>query len=330
MLKTLTAQDLFRLLDRVSRDYNLLVPRNLDDGTRGLVKWDGQQLDFCGDPLQRKPTSHFFPQTDLLVQLLKDGTASVPRKTPEPLALLGLCREDLQGIAFCDRFFSVPPADDIYLDKRRGALLIGLTGQAGPEGEFLPLAGQDCDIELIAEKPTWTAVAYSEPGAHLLEEFPDADPQGFERLWERSAEITVARQEKLAQAAQLLQRELVTDDFWEEIAARCIRCGGCNFVCPTCTCFCVQDRQGSHGTERSRIWDSCQLDAFMREAGGHNPLGTALLRTRRRIHHKLVDDPQRWGEPGCVLCGRCDRACPTGIGMYSVCDAIVSRFGERL
>jgi formate hydrogenlyase subunit 6/NADH:ubiquinone oxidoreductase subunit I len=64
----------------------------------------------------------------------------------------------------------------------------------------------------------------------------------------------------------------------------------------------------------------------MREASGYNPLGTESLRTRRRIHHKLVADPQRWGELGCILCGRCDRACPTGIGMFSICEEIVRRF----
>jgi heterodisulfide reductase subunit C len=74
------------------------------------------------------------------------------------------------------------------------------------------------------------------------------------------------------------------------------------------------------------MWDSCQLDGFMREASGHNPLGTEALRTRRRIHHKLAADPTRWGHLTCYLCGRCDAACPTGIGIQSVARRIVSRF----
>ncbi|MRR39590.1 hypothetical protein EG829_34055, partial [bacterium] len=79
--------------------------------------------------------------------------------------------------------------------------------------------------------------------------------------------------------------------------------------------------------ERSRMWDSCQLDGFMREASGHNPLGTEALRTRRRIHHKLAADPERWGEISCFLCGRCDAVCPTGIGIFAVARELVARYG---
>jgi len=132
--------------------------------------------------------------------------------------------------------------------------------------------------------------------------------------------------DSLQRASLLLIEDKVPDQFWQEIADRCILCSGCNLACPTCSCFCLQDRQFANNTERSRVWDSCQLDAFMREASGHNPLGTEALRTRRRIHHKLAADVLRWGELGCVACGRCDRACPTGIGMLAVAELIVKRF----
>ena len=131
----------------------------------------------------------------------------------------------------------------------------------------------------------------------------------------------------LEQASWMIRQELVPDLFWKEIGDRCILCSGCNLVCPTCTCYCVQDRANQKVTERSRVWDSCQFDGFMREASGHNPLGTEALRTRRRIHHKLAADVERWGEISCFLCGRCDKICPTGIGIQTVAADIVSRFG---
>lgn len=328
MLKRLTEPDIVRLFDQIAQKHKLLVPETLADGTRELLPWHGQRIELHGEPLQRKPTCHFFPQTDPLVQLYEDGTFKLPSGTDKPLALFGLGREDLHAIAFIDRFFAAQPTDDIYLNKRRSAMLIGLTGDAGPNRDFLPLAGQYCDIELIADKHQWFVAAYSDSGKQLLEHYPDADPHQLVQIQAKSREIVARQKEKIARAAQLLQRERVPDEFWDDISSRCIRCGGCNFSCPTCTCFCVQDRQTTTGTDRSRIWDSCQLDAFMREASGHNPLGTDMLRTRRRIHHKLVDDFQRWGELGCVLCGRCDRACPTGIGIYAICDEIISRFSD--
>ena len=120
---------------------------------------------------------------------------------------------------------------------------------------------------------------------------------------------------------------MVPDSFWAEIGDRCIACTGCNLACPTCTCFGMQDWRSSREVERSRMWDSCQLDGFMREASGHNPLGTEALRTRRRIHHKLAADPVRWGEISCFVCGRCDDVCPTGIGIVAVARELVARFG---
>ncbi len=327
MLKQLKEQDLFRLFDQLATSFQLLVPQPLADGTRGLLPWDGSQAAMSGEPLQRKPTALFFPQTDPLVHLSSDGMVSSPAVSDKPLALCGLNREDLAGIAFIDRFFASQPADDVYLRKRADALIIGLTGYAGSEQQFLALAEGQCDIELIADQQRWLAAAHTEAGEHWLADYPDGSKDALQRLLNKSREITSQHEKTLNRASQLLQADQVPDSFWEKISARCIRCGGCNFACPTCTCFCVQDRKTSTGFMRSRIWDSCQLDAFMREASGHNPLGTELLRTRRRIHHKLVDDPQRWGETGCVLCGRCDRACPTGIGIFAICDEIVSRFG---
>ena len=128
-------------------------------------------------------------------------------------------------------------------------------------------------------------------------------------------------------ASELLRANRVPESFWAEIGDRCIACTGCNLACPTCTCFGVQDWRSAKKTERSRMWDSCQLDGFMREAGGHNPLGSEAERTRRRIHHKLAADPEKWGEISCFLCGRCDAVCPTGIGIVAVARELVARFG---
>ena len=326
MLKQLNQQELFKLLDEIAKAYRLLVPQVLEDGTRGLLPWDGEHICLIGELLQRKPTCHFFPQTDLLVRLNSAGQADSLLEIAKPLALCGLNREDLHAVNFIDRFFFAEPKDDVYRRKRETALLIGITGYAGPDQDFLPLAGDLCDLELIHDQGDWLATAYSEAGNKWLSDYSAASNKRLEQLRQKSSSLIAQRRELVSHASQLLRTGQVSDSFWEEISSRCIRCGGCNFACPTCTCFCVQDRSTATGVERSRIWDSCQLDAFMREASGHNPLGTDMLRTRRRIHHKLVDDPLAWGECGCILCGRCDHACPTGIGMFAICEEIVRRF----
>lgn len=326
MLKTLDLASLHQLLSAIAAKFELRVPVEPAPGMRLLAPWPVAELSLSGPPLQPKPTASFFPQTQTLMTLNADGSVKLPSPPKRPLALFGLARADLQGIAFLDRFFDAPPADDVYQRLRHGALLIGLSGQCGNEGTFLPLAAGNCDFELIAQGEGWLGWAHTPRGEAWLQGLPAGDETLLDALLRKSAQQGAERQQLLQRAAALLEQERVPEEFWSEIASRCILCSGCNLVCPTCNCFCVEDQVRGAAVERRRVWDSCQLDAFMREASGHNPLGTEALRTRRRIFHKLVADPQRWGELGCVACGRCDQACPTGIGIFAICEQLLARY----
>jgi len=323
----LNRAELDQLLKNIAEDYHLLVPQRMDDGSRLLRPWGEGEPELSGEPVQRKPTEYFLPQLDPLLTIDGSGKVELQPEAKKPLCLFGLNRADLQCLAFVDRFNAIPPQDDAYARKRQGALLIGLTGYCGPNGQLLPLAGNLCDIELVTVEDGWLALPRSERGEDLLQGINEADAQILEMIQTLSEKSVAEAKTTLEQAASIVQQDKVPDDFWQEIGDLCILCTGCNLVCPTCTCFCVQDRSDQSGTERSRVWDSCQFDGFMREASGHNPLDTETLRTRRRIHHKLAADVERWGEVSCFLCGRCDKACPTGIGIQSVAAKIVARFG---
>ena len=327
MLKRLDFTALDQLLATIAGGYQLWTPQRLADGTRLLRPHGEGRLSLQGEPVQRRPNEAFFPQHDPLLRIDDTGEVTVCPAPAAPFALFGLNAADLACIAFTDRFFATPPADDHYQARRREALLVGLTGHAGPGGEFLPLAEEHCDLALHAIRDEWLAVPWTARGECLLAGFQDGKESELEALRRTDRLLGNPARDLLRQAAALVAADAVPDAFWQEIGDRCILCSGCNLVCPTCTCFCVEDRREPAGTLRSRVWDSCQFDAFMREASGHNPLGSEALRSRRRIHHKLVDDVIRWGEPGCLICGRCDRVCPTGIGIQAVAAAILDRFG---
>lgn len=100
---------------------------------------------------------------------------------------------------------------------------------------------------------------------------------------------------------------------WDEYDSRCINCGRCNFVCPTCTCFTMQDifytDNGKVG-ERRRVWASCMVDGFTDVAGGGCYRKKNGQRMRFRVLHKVYDYKKRNGEHMCVGCGRCDGICP--------------------
>ena len=112
-----------------------------------------------------------------------------------------------------------------------------------------------------------------------------------------------------------------TNEIWQEYGARCIKCGRCNFVCPTCTCFTMQDifyRDNAKVGERRRVWASCQIDGYTEMAGGHGFRKTQGDRMRFKVMHKIYDYEKRFGYPMCVGCGRCDDVCPEYIS-YSNC-----------
>jgi ferredoxin len=124
----------------------------------------------------------------------------------------------------------------------------------------------------------------------------------------------------------LLKESRVGENVWERFGKKCIACGGCVYVCPTCTCFNVYDEAtGPAGGNRVRSWDTCLFGGFTREASGHNPRPDQNSRVKRRHEHKLLYyNKYDVGEMlcGCVGCGRCSDYCPVHIGTLEVVEAI--------
>ena len=114
-------------------------------------------------------------------------------------------------------------------------------------------------------------------------------------------------------------------EMWNEYDARCIACGRCNFVCPTCACFTMQDifyKENENVGERRRVWASCQVDGYTDMAGGHSFRKKQGERMRFKVMHKIHDFNKRFGYQMCVGCGRCDDACPQYISFSECIDKV--------
>lgn len=113
-------------------------------------------------------------------------------------------------------------------------------------------------------------------------------------------------------------------EVWKTLSLRCHGCGACATVCSTCHCFDIVDEHDSCGAGvRRRNWDFCQTAKFTAHASGHNPRKSQAERLRQRVMHKFSIYPRRFDEILCTGCGRCARACGSGMNLPEILGRLV-------
>jgi ferredoxin len=289
------------------------------------------------------PTSwkrFLFPPRERLLRIERDGDGirfvAGPADAARPLAFFGVRPCDLTAIAVQDRVFDRPPGVDLgYRARRRDAFLVAVectraaatcfcdstgSGPAAPEGADLVLT------ELVDRgEPRYLARAGSDRGCALLDELPGrpAERSEAEAAAAAVARAAAAQTRRLDPGARAALRRW-SDARWQELGSRCLACGNCTMVCPTCFCSSVEDASALDGAsaERYRVWDSCFSPEHSYVHGGAVRASTAA-RYRQWLTHKLSTWRDQFGADGCVGCGRCITWCPVGIDLVAEAAAFV-------
>jgi ferredoxin len=253
-----------------------------------------------------------------------------------PLAFIGVRACELNAIAIQDRVFTGGKfVDHDYAARRRGIFVVAVNcGEPGGtcfcvSMDTGPRVEQGYDLaltELLDGEHRFLVEAGSSAGAEVLAVLPSraAEPADLAAAT-AVVDSTAARMGRTMDSADL--RDLLASKLeharWDDVAERCLTCGNCTLVCPTCFCSSVEDTTDLAGTEtaRTRVWDTCfSLDYSYIHGGSVRT--SARSRYRQWLTHKLGTWHDQFGTSGCVGCGRCITWCPVGIDITAEVAAL--------
>lgn len=279
------------------------------------------------------PKKYLQPQDERLMTFNRSGKTTVETVIEaEPTVIMGVHTCDLHALNVLDAAFTEDYPDAHYLRRRNQTLLVGIEClEPCDEHSFcksmesLTVSG-GYDLHLTDLGGAFAVDVGTEAGQTLLDKFAEASP-ATDADMQKLNKVLGAKWPRfpykldfdVGELAALMSQSY-NSPVWIELGEKCLACGQCTLVCPTCYCFDVYDEVdlSLQDGERRRRWDSCQLDEFATVAGGENFREHRAARLRHRFMRKGRYLIEKFNELGCVGCGRCARSCLVDISPVSV------------
>ena len=334
--KILGKNQLTKFIDEFIGEYRVFAPvkKGKIIGFDEIASGKETCLDFQNT--KQPPKSVFFPQTEVLFEY-KKGEKGLEKagSGDRDKILLGMRPCDARALVIFDRFFSSGEHEDLpYLQKRERTAVVGLACNHPLNTCFCtslggsPFGSEGMDLKLVDLGDEYLVEILTDKGEELVEDIKwlrDAEESDLNRARDLAEDAENAMKPKISTDGLCEKLDGMFDDpVWEGIHQKCIGCGVCSFLCPTCWCFDVLDEDTGTGVKRVRIWDTCQFPLFTKQGSGFNPRPSGKERMRQRIMHKFNYYPKDFGEFGCVGCGRCVRECPVNLDIREVIRAVMS------
>ncbi len=275
------------------------------------------------------------PPERLLFRVSSDGRGVEEEDGDDPGFAFLVRPCDVAGISIRDRVLLEGEYRDPHYLRRREKSLIIAVNCTHPGGTCFclsmgtgPEVGDGADLiltEVSGKEHYFLIQAGSQRGKGLLERIPsmEASPAQI-REAEGLIEGAKGRMGRALERDGLKELLYRSHDhpYWRDVEKRCLACGNCTFVCPTCFCTTLEDRMALDGSaERWQRWDSCFTLDFTYLHGG-SIRSSIASRYRHWITHKLATWIDQFGTPGCVGCGRCITWCPVGIDITEVVEEL--------
>lgn len=308
------------------------VEQNGKYAFKPLSRWSEARLDYNRTILP--PKKYFLPPKEPLFTY-REGAGYVPVTAglDRRIVLFGVHACDIYALNILDQVFSGRYDDPYYQARRKKIAIIGIDCQPDENcfcrsmradfvdhgfdlflsdigGYYLTFVGTALgDDMVLATGPLFEPVAKQD-----IDEYKRRS-HNKHRAFQLDVEIR--------DLPEIFEMEYESE-IWDEIGNRCLSCGSCSMVCPTCYCYDVADQAelGSRNGTRLRSWDSCLFLTHALVAGGENFRESRPSRIKFRYYHKQRGFVAEYGRPSCVGCGRCIAACPVKIDIVEVINRL--------
>jgi len=293
-----------------------------------LTRWSDAVLDYTRTILP--PKKYFLPPRETLFRY-REGAGYVPcsERLQQRIVLFGVHACDIYALNILDQVFAGRYPDPYYQSRRRHVAVIGI--DCTPDEHCFcrsmraDFADRGFDLFLYDIGDHYLTMVGTALGddmvlatGPLFQPVTENDVDEYKRrsAAKRDAFRLDVEIRDLPEIFELEYRS----EIWDDLGERCLACGTCSMVCPTCYCYDVADRValGSRANVRTRTWDSCLFPSHALVAGGENFRKARASRIKFRFYHKQRGFVAEYGRPSCVGCGRCIAACPVGIDIVEV------------
>jgi ferredoxin len=307
-------EDWHRSLEKLLTTYDIFVPVK-DEFSLDYEPFRPDQAERIAynTPKPATPLKNFFLPVRENVTSARDGS--------KPRIIIGAPNCDIEALLLLDEIYLDEVfADPWYRSRRNSTILVASDCYTVNEHchclsyGVKPWSMAHADMAILAEGDQIFLRVMSDKGKEFAEQLTDkysvdeaATVSFAEQRHGKTEELLTSLNAGLPDytaTGEIIQK--ADDQIWKKYAARCVSCGACTTICPTCSCFLLIDKPDF---EKVKQMDACQYPGFERVAGGEDALFELPRRFRNRYMCKYVWRPQKFNSLACTGCGRCIEAC---------------------
>lgn len=325
----MTQPEFSALIGNLGHRYRLFAPV-LKRGEGRFTDTDVIRYDFVTDAseieLNRKSDYSFkeilLPLSQTLFFFTENEVKEADRDERDVLVFLR--SYDIHALKRLDQIYLGNGPKDYFYDQIRSHMkLVLIAGEERDDPD-----GFSASMGTNFVKDGYLFSIEEKDGTYLCQVQDSAFDNDFEQAGGEKVDVTPSYPKENRTKVEIPEKipnSIYKSPIWEEYTSRCIGCGRCTIVCPTCTCFTMQDifytDNGKVG-ERRRVNASCMIDGYTNVAGGGQYRRTQGERMRFKVLHKIYDFRKRFGYNMCVGCGRCDAVCPEYISFSNIINKV--------